>query len=192
MLILGSSSPRRREILSHYNIPFSVATPPFDERAFVHSGKLDTYAKRLAEEKGLSLAGEFEQTQVILTADTLVVYQGQVFPKPQNLSEALEMLLTLNGKTHQVLTGVAVLVNHQVISAVEETLVTFCPLKKEQIKRFHKTVNPTDRAGGYAIQGTGGLLIERIEGNYDNVVGLPMKTTSKLLKQVGIDLWDYV
>ena len=192
MLILGSSSPRRREILSHYNIPFSVATPPYDEKSFVFDGEPHVYVQKLAREKNLSIAGEFEDDDVLLTADTIVVKDGQIFCKPQTLEEAFEMLLDLSGKTHLVHSGICVKCGPQEYCDVETTEVTFCPLTEHQIRKFHSAVDPLDKAGAYAIQGSGGLLIEKIVGNYDNVMGLPMQCVSKLLSKVDIHLWDYV
>ncbi|MCB1108705.1 MAG: Maf family protein, partial [Chlamydiia bacterium] len=150
------------------------------------------YVQRLAEEKGASIAPEFDQSEIILTADTVVVKDGQIFSKPQNLEEAFSMLFELAGKTHVVHSGISVRRGPTVYSAVESTEVTFCPLTEAQIRKFHTAIDPTDKAGAYAIQGSGGLLIKKIHGNYDNVMGLPMQTVAKLLKNVGIDLWDYV
>lgn len=191
MLILGSSSPRRRAILSEYGIPFSVASPPFDERAFVHDGSPEELAIRLAEEKGAALAGECAG-EPILTADTLVVMDGKVYSKPDDLAHAMTMLMELCGRTHHVLTGVSVRMNDEVHSAVEQTRVTLTPLTSEQIERYHAAIHPLDKAGAYAIQGRGGIIVREIVGNFDNVMGLPMHTVFNLLHPLGIDLWDYV
>ena len=191
MLVLGSSSPRRRAILSEYGIPFSVANPPFDERAFVHDGSPEELAMRLAEEKGATLVGEFGN-EPILTADTLVVLNGKIYNKPDDRAHALSMLMDLCGQTHHVLSGVSVRLGDEVHSAVEQTRVTLCPMTSEQIERYHNAIDPLDKAGAYAIQGRGGIIVREIVGNFDNVMGLPMHTVFNLLHPLGIDLWDYV
>ena len=190
-LVLGSSSLRRREMLDMIGIPYTACTPPFDERAFVHEGTPEELVKKLAEEKCASLKGEFPD-EVILCADTLVVLEGQIYGKPDGETGAFEMLKTLSGKTHQVLSGVSVLKDGQMVSGLETTYVTLKNLTDEQIRIFHKAINPLDKAGAYAIQGLGALIVERIDGNYNNVVGLPMHICMDLLSQMGIDLWDFV
>ncbi|MCP5491783.1 MAG: septum formation protein Maf [Chlamydiales bacterium] len=190
-LILGSSSPRRREMLDMIGIAYTACTPPFDERAFVHSGDAYELAKLLAEEKCASLVGEFPN-EPILCADTLVVLDNEVYGKPDDASHAFEMLKKLSGRTHKVLTGVAIRQDAKVVSGVAQTDVTIKSLTDDQIRAFHKAINPLDKAGAYAAQGIGALILERIEGAYDNVVGLPMQLVMELLKQMEIDIWDYV
>ncbi len=190
-LILGSSSPRRREMLDMIGIPYTACTPPFDERAFVHSGDVYELAKLLAQEKCASLVGEFPN-EPILCADTLVILDGEVYGKPDNETQAFEMLKKLSGKTHKVLTGVAIRQDEKVVCGVAQTNVTIKALTDDQIKAFHKAINPLDKAGAYAAQGIGALILERIDGAYDNVVGLPMQLVMDLLKQMEIDIWDCV
>ncbi len=178
-------------MLDMVGIPYTACTPPFDEREFVHSGEPCELARLLAEEKCASLAGEFPDDP-ILCADTIVVHDGIVYGKPDDEKHAVQMLKTLAGQTHEVITGVAVRHGPQVFSDVEKTLVTIKPLSDEQIATFHKAINPLDKAGAYAAQGLGALILERIDGAYDNVVGLPMQLVMRLLKNLEIDLWHCV
>ncbi len=191
MLILGSSSPRRREILSYFGIPFTVGTPPFDERAFVHNGAPEELVKELSEQKSHSLKSEFPD-EPILCADTVVVFEGKVLNKPVDESEAHQMLKSLCGNTHQVISGVSVRLGDQIFTDVETADVTLVNLTDSQIETFQRAIGSLDKAGGYAIQGRGSLIVESIVGNFDCVMGLPMQTVYKLLKKVGIDLWDYL
>lgn len=188
-LILGSQSPRRREILHFFSIPFQQVSPPFDESKVPFQGDPSAFVTEIARCKAESLAGQYPDVP-ILTADTTVYLEGRVFLKPESMEEAREMLQKLQGKAHEVYTGVCVRLGNESWEGVERSRVEFVSLAEEQIWAYQRAISPLDKAGGYAIQGCGGLIVKRIEGCYYNILGLPLQTTCQLLAQVGINLWD--
>jgi septum formation protein len=187
-LILGSNSPRRREILSFFNIPFQQISPDFDEEAVPFHDNPKEYVLTLARGKADSLARSFPQ-DAILTADTIVYKKGKIYGKPKDAIEAFENLKELSGNWHSVFTGLALSFHGKDFMAAEETRVIFNPLTEDQIRVYHSIIPSGDKAGGYMIQGPGGLIVNRIEGCYYNVVGLPINSLCSLLKEAGIDLW---
>ncbi len=190
-LILGSQSPRRREILSFFGLPFRVIRPDVDEESVPFSGDPAAYAIEVARRKALHLKAQYPSS-TILTADTVVHRQGQLFMKPGTAEEAHAMLRALAGVEHQVFTGVVVAGPSGLKGEAEETRVHFCELTDGEIAKYAAAFHPFDKAGGYAIQQAGALIVKRIEGCYYNVMGLPLQTTRRLLKQVaGLDLWDF-
>lgn len=191
MLILGSTSPRRREILSFFSLSFRQESPDFDETTVPFLGEAQHYVQEIAKQKALSLQKRFPK-DVILTADTTVFYQGKIFSKPTDLSEAYLMAKELSGQEHQVFTGVCVATPNQLFLGGEESRVTFHELTDDQIVKYHRHILPLDKAGGYAIQQAGSLIVKRIEGCYYNIMGLPIHTVRELLLKAGIDLWDYL
>ncbi len=190
-LILGSSSPRRREILNFFSIPFQQVSPDFDETQIIFQGDPGAFAREVARRKALCLASRFPN-EVILTADTVVHRNKELFMKPETLEEAHGMLRELSGKEHQVFTGVCVSKGSELFVESEESSVTFHELTEAQIRTYHQFFFPLDKAGGYAIQKGGSLIVKRIEGCYYNIMGLPIHTVRRLLLKVGIDLWDYL
>lgn len=190
-IILGSASPRRREILSYFSLPFEQATSHFDEDSVPFTGDPAAYAQEIANQKALAL-GKLYPDDIILTADTVVSQGERVFGKPKDEEEAISFLTTLQGKEHSVFTAVAVLHNGVLHHDVEETRVFFNTLTLEQIKSYLRALHYADKAGGYAIQLAGSLIVKRIEGCYYNVMGLPINTVAKLIKKAGIDLWNYL
>jgi septum formation protein len=190
-LILGSNSPRRREILNFFSIPFTQESPDFDEAEVVFRGNPAEFAAEVARRKALCLAPRFPN-DVILTADTIVYRKGRLFLKPENMDEANAMLHELSGKEHQVFTGVCVIKKNSSFIESEETRVFFHELAEAQIRAYHEHFQPLDKAGGYAIQKGGSLIVKRIEGCYYNIMGLPIQTVRRLLLKAGIDLWDYL
>jgi len=190
-LILGSQSPRRREILNFFSIPFQQVSPEFDEAQVIFQGDPAAFASEVARRKALCLAERFPK-EVILTADTIVYRHKRLFMKPENLEQAHAMLRELSGKDHQVFTGVCVAFGSDSFSDVEETRVFFHELTEPQIHAYHNVFLPLDKAGGYAIQKGGSLIVKRIEGCYYNIMGLPIQTVRRLLLKAGIDLWDYL
>lgn len=188
-VILGSQSPRRREILQFFSIPFVVTSSDFDESKISFTGDVNRYVSEIAEKKGEALLGDFPD-DVIITADTVVLFEGKILLKPENADESKEVLNRLSGKTHTVVSGVAVRKGEKVFSGSEETLVTFNDLSEKQINTYLKAAHGLDKAGSYGIQEMGSLLVKRLEGNFYNVVGLPVNTLNTLLQNVGIDLWD--
>lgn len=190
-LILGSQSPRRQEILNYFSIPFEQIASHFDEEAHPYKGDPQAYALELACEKAKTLLQDHPDA-IILTADTVVALEKEIFGKPKDREEAFRILSLLQGKWHSVFTGVAVATSEGVEKGVEETKVLFNSLTSEQIDRYLEALHWADKAGGYAIQLAGSLTVARIEGCYYNVLGLPINTTAGLLKKAGIDLWEYL
>jgi septum formation protein len=190
MLILGSTSPRRKKILGFFNIPFEVAAPDFDELIPQFTGDPAAYAIEVAQGKALALKEKVDKP--ILTADTIVFREGKLYLKPTDLTDAKKMLGELQGKRHTVYTGVALYFNNQCFTAVETTDVIFHPLTESQIGLYHTKHSPFDKSGAYAIQDSGSMIVKRIEGCYYNIMGLPISTTRDLLSLIGIDVWHYL
>lgn len=190
-LILGSSSPRRHEILSFFSIPVRQVSPDFDESQVLFEGDPAAFAQEVAKRKAMCLA-ERHPDQPILTADTVVFQGGRLFLKPETMEEAQAMLSELSGKEHQVYTGVCVAKNKKLLTDGAVTSVEFHKLTQNQIQTYHRHFGPLDKAGAYAIQKGGSLIVKRIEGCYYNIMGLPLQPAYRLLLKVGIDLWDYL
>jgi septum formation protein len=175
-LVLASSSPRREEILDTLGIRFEVRSPEVDEA--LRPGETATAAaRRLAEEKARAVARAGE---LVLAADTVVVLGETLLGKPGDTSEAEAMLRRLSGRTHDVCTGLALVRDGRTESGVERTAVVFRPLAASEVREYVATGEPLDKAGAYGIQGMGGFLVDSVEGNIDNVVGLPMNTLERL------------
>lgn len=190
-LILGSQSPRRREIMGYFSLPFQCASPDFDEASLPFDGDPIAYVKALAIGKADSLVKDYPDHWV-LTADTIVYRDGKVYGKPQSLEDAFLCLKELAGHSHSVYTAVALAKGDERRAAVEESVVTFRSLTDQQIRNYHAALHCDDKAGAYAIQGAGGLIAERIEGCYYNVMGLPIQTVDRLLTDIGMSLWDHL
>ena len=190
-LILGSGSPRRREILNFFSVPFTQVSPDFDETQVLFHGDPAAFCCETAQRKALCLLEKYPK-HAILTADTIVYQNKRLYLKPETLEEARLMLAELSGKKHSVFTGVCVLKGGECHLEAEESTVWFHELTDHQIRLYHEQYNPLDKAGGYAIQRGGSVIVKRIEGCYYNVMGLPLATTRRLLALVGIDLWNYL
>lgn len=189
-IILGSQSPRRKEILSFFSLPFIQATPLFNEESVDYRRDPIKYVCSIAENKARTLQHLYPD-DIILTADTTVYRAGKIYNKPKNEQEAFNMLSELVGKWHSVFTGVAVLQGETLRTGWEETRVLFNAMTEDEIRQYHRKIHWADKAGGYAIQMAGGLIVKKIDGCYYNVMGLPINTIHSLLKQSGIELWDY-
>lgn len=190
-MILGSGSPRRKEILGFFSLPFRQIPSQFDELSISFTGDPIHYATTLAEKKAGQLAGDFP-SDIILTADTIVYFNHKVFNKPRDTEEALKFLKELSGQWHTVYTGVAVQKGEKIYSGFEATKILFHELSEKQMHSYLRFGNHLDKAGGYAIQNTGSLAIKQIDGCYYNAMGLPIHTVRSLLLNVDIDLWDYL
>jgi septum formation protein len=190
-LILASQSPRRKQILEQYRLPFEQCSHSFDERSIPWSGKSHDYVKELAREKALDVSSRFPDRTVI-GADTIVELDGELLTKPSDAEDAVKMISKLSGKKHNVVTGIAIFYNGQTFLDSDETRVHIQNLTETQIRNYLKLKEWHDKVGGYAIQGAGALLVERIEGCYYNVIGLPVICLARLLKKINIDLWDYL
>lgn len=191
-LVLASASPRRRKLLSQLGLDFVIIPSDIEEEEYTHlppATRVTALARAKAEAVARGLADA-----VVVGADTLVVCQGQVLGKPASRAEAEAMLSFLSGKTHEVYTGVAVISvpGKNCREAWERTEVRFRQLTEREIKAYVATGEPLDKAGAYGIQGLGALLVEGINGDFFNVVGLPLVKTAMLLEELGINIWgDY-
>ena len=191
MIILGSNSPRRKDLLNFFKLPFTQMGSPFDEASLPFSGDPLEYVQTLAKEKGLAIVKE-RPKEVILTADTIVVFEGDVYEKPVDQTQAAEFLETLSGNTHEVISALCTSFKGKQHVYYEKTYVTFKKLNSKQIKTYIESVHVLDKAGAYAVQDSGSIIIDKIEGCFYNVMGLPINALEKALKEVGIDLWNYL
>lgn len=178
-LILASASPRRRELLTMLGIPFEVRPSHIAEvRGDGEAPR--AYAERLAREKALSIPGA-----LVLGADTTVLLGDTLLEKPVDQGDALRMLRLLQGKTHQVISAVALVANSVPHQATDVTAVTFRQADDDFLRAYIATGEPMDKAGAYGIQGYGAALVERIEGDFFGVMGLPVRLVLQLLERVG-------
>jgi septum formation protein len=187
-LILASGSPRRRELLEAIGIELRVVPGRLDE-TLAGGLPLETALEDLAIRKARAVRPEVGAGAWILAADTAVVLEERVLGKPDGPSDALDMLRSLSGRTHRVVTAVALLGPDQVESFSVETAVSFRPLTEAHLRWYTSLHEPYDKAGGYAIQGKGAFFVESIRGSYTNVVGLPMAETVDLLDALGVTAW---
>jgi septum formation protein len=184
-LILVSNSPRRSNLLQSLGLRFRVVSPQYEESRREKSETPQEFCGRLSREKAFSVLPQFrakEERALLLAADTIVVVEEEVFGKPRTRAEAMEMLLALSGRTHIVCTGVTLLYGGRVLSSLEETSVRFRPLTARTIEAYLASDEWPDKAGAYAAQGMGALFIERLEGDYFNVVGLPLCRLGKMME----------
>jgi septum formation protein len=184
MLVLASASPRRQELLRNAGIRFEVQPAHIPEDPLPGEAA-KAYAERLAREKALAVARQ-RPHDVVLGADTVVVVDGQLLGKPSDAADAARMLLMLSGREHQVITGVCLVVNGQPSVASETTLVTVSEITDKEIADYVASGEPLDKAGAYAIQGIASRWIPCIEGDYSNVVGLPVALVWRMLQQAGV------
>jgi septum formation protein len=191
-IVLASSSPRRRRILECACVPFELDAGEVDESVDEELSPYDM-VKILSDRKAKAAAERVAEPAVIIGADTVVAIQGRILYKPENGDEAFRMLKRLQGRQHSVYTGVT-LINMDEggvldkVSIVDTTTVTIKPLTDSEISMYIQTGEPYGKAGAYAVQGIGSLLVERIEGDYNTVVGLPLVKISEALKGWGMDL----
>jgi septum formation protein len=181
MLVLASASPRRQELLRNAGILFEVQPAHIAENPLPGEAAQDC-AERLAREKALAVAHE-RPNDCVLGADTLVVVDGQLLGKPSSASDAVRMLRLLSGREHRVITGVCLAVRGQPSVSSETTLVTVSKIEDKDIADYVASGEPMDKAGAYAIQGIASRWIPRIEGDYSNVVGLPVALVFRMLRE---------
>ena len=186
-LILASASPRRAELMCQLGLRFDVQPADIDETEVDHETPYE-FVRRLAEEKAETVS--FSSEGVVLAADTVVVHQDRTMGKPVNPQRAREMLRALSGSWHQVYTGTA-LVTEITRSVVTRTNVKFKAISDREIERYIETGEPLDKAGAYGIQGVGSLFVERLEGSYSNVMGLPLFETEALFQESGTTVWAW-
>ena len=184
--ILASASPRRQELLTKIVDNFDVIVSNFDEDSVKFNGDVEDYVKTLAEGKGKDVASQAKKDSIIIAADTVVVIDGKILGKPKNADDAYNMLKLLSNKIHRVYSGIAVIntTNNIMKSEAVFTEVKFSELTHEEIINYINSKEPLDKAGAYGIQGLGALFVEKINGCYYNVVGLPLNRLNKIIKEV--------
>jgi septum formation protein len=180
VLVLASKSPRRQQILRDAGIPFVVRAAAVPEERRPGESAAD-YVRRLAREKAFAVT--IHTGEVVLGADTVVVIDGLVLEKPRDSADAIRMLALLSGREHEVITGICLRGDTHKIVDTATTRVRFVPLTPEEIEAYVASGEPMDKAGGYAIQGLASKFIDRIEGSYSNVVGLPVALVYRCLKK---------
>jgi septum formation protein len=185
-IILASASPRRQELLKQIKIHYQVQLAEIDESPKLNELPAD-YVLRLAIEKATACKAKFNPKLPILAADTSVIFNGKILGKPEDESNAKTMLRELSGNTHQVFTAIALL-GRELQSALCVTEVSFKVLSEAQIYAYWQSGEPIDKAGGYAIQGVASAFIERINGSFSGVMGLPLFETAQLLALEGIEV----
>jgi len=181
--ILGSNSPRRKEILKEVGLHFSIYPSNIDEN-FNKEIELEDIPVFLAEKKANALKNKLKENDILITADTIVIYKNELLSKPENSYQAKEMLEKLSGKSHKVITGVCLLSKNNKSIFSSKTIVTFNDLDKFEIEFYVNKYKPFDKAGSYGIQEWVGLIgVKKIEGSYTNVVGLPASMVYTELKK---------
>ena len=184
-IILASQSPRRQELLKNIGVKFEIIKSDFCENISGIDDKPEKIAQQLAYGKAKDVSDKLDEG-IILGADTIVVFDGEIYGKPKDEEDAVRMLNNLSGKTHQVITGVALIdkKNDKTVVGHETTSVTFNKLTQDEIKAYIKSGDYIGKAGGYGIQNKGAILINKIEGCYFNVVGLPINKVYQMLKEL--------
>jgi septum formation protein len=187
-IILASASPRRKELLEKIGLKFEVE--PSDYPEDMRSGlSPDELARVISLEKARAVARKHKNS-IVIAADTFIVFRGKIMGKPGTEAEARKMLMRLRGKPHSVITGFTILDvdDDKVLTKSVETVVHIKNLTPEEIEAYVKSGEPLDKAGAYAIQGLGSVIVERIEGDYFNVIGLPLSALAECLEEFGIHI----
>jgi septum formation protein len=187
VICLASMSPRRRELLAQIGVPHLVVAAHVDESLLAQESPAD-YVARLARLKAVTVRQRGQELPV-LAADTTVVLHGTVFGKPAHRAEGLAMLAALAGRTHQVLTAVALASARGIEVRVSASQVAFRAISPEEAQAYWDTGEPRDKAGGYAIQGYGAVFVAALSGSYSGVMGLPLFETAALLREAGVPCW---
>jgi len=178
-IVLASASPRRRQLLEMLRLPVLVVPANIPEQPLPREAPL-AYARRLAREKARTVPG-----RIVLAADTIVVLDGMILEKPADDADAVRMLSALQGRTHTVITAICLIADGREYQAHDQTAVTFRPCDAALLRDYAATGEPRDKAGAYGIQGWGAALIERIDGDFFGVMGLPVRLVLQLLEEAG-------
>ncbi len=189
-IVLASASPRRMQLLELVGIPFAARPSAVDEIHRPGERAVD-FARRAACDKAVTVAARGDGLPV-LGSDTVVEIDGEILGKPADLADAARMLRRLSGRTHHVHTGIALAIGPRCESLVDTTRVRFSQLAEETIDWYVTTGEPVDKAGAYAVQGCGGLLVESIEGSPHTVVGLPIHRLPEIFARCGLDFWGMI
>ncbi len=191
-IILASKSARRKEILEHLGLKITVRVSNADE-SVPGAPSPERYAEEVSLRKAEAVKPVCQSGDLIIASDTAVFCKGRILGKPKDAEDAFEMLSLLSGSTHTVTSGIAVIYNGKTALAHETTEVTFRKISEKEISEYIKTGEPFDKAGGYGIQDRAAVFTERINGDYLNVVGLPVYRLFSLLKsEFGIDFFDLI
>lgn len=183
-LVLASQSPRRMELLQSLGYPFTTC-PAVGEEVLLPEYTPHEMVQSLAQQKAKEVAEKYPDG-VVIGGDTLVLLDGTLLGKPKTTAEAEKMIMSLQGNTHSVLTGISIISKEKTVSFVEETRVTFRGLTPSQVTHYVARGESLDKAGGYGIQGAGAFLVERLEGDFYNVMGLPLCALGKKLGEFGL------
>lgn len=186
-LILASQSPRRKELLGLFHIPFTVRVADIDETMDPAKKPADEVA-RVSKAKAFAIPRQ--EGDVVIAADTIVVLDGQILGKPADYAQAETMLTALSGRDHQVMTGVTVLRGNRCRTCTEITDIHFRDLSQEEIRRYVATGDPMDKAGAYGIQGGAALFAEKLQGDYYNVMGLPVCRLFLMLQEIAPEIME--
>ncbi|GAA0177359.1 Maf-like protein [Clostridium sediminicola] len=189
-IILASASDRRKELLSRIIEDFDIIFSEFNEDSVDFKGDIGQYTIELAKGKALDVLEKAKDNSIIIGCDTIVAINNKLLGKPKDEDEALYMLRMLSGKTHQVYSGLAIINSStkEIYTDYACTDITFSELSDRDILRYIKSGDPMDKAGAYGIQGIAGVFVEKINGCYYSVVGLPINKLNKLLKGMGVNL----
>jgi len=182
-VILASSSPRRKEILSMLGFPFTVVPSNISEDLALGNNDFESYARQIASMKTQAVANE-EQDSIVIGADTIVVYNGKIYPKPESKEQARLFLKEFSGSTHSVITGVGLYMGGKVATFSVQTKVTFREFDNKLINAYVESGDPMDKAGGYGIQTAGALLVDKIDGDFYNVMGLPIAKLTEYMRNL--------
>ena len=185
-LILASQSPRRRELLGLTGLDFTVRVADIDETMDTGKVPFDEVA-RVSRLKALAVQREPED--VVIAADTIVVCGGEVLGKPRDEEDAFRILSLLSGRSHEVMTGMTVLRGDEIVTHTEVTKIHFRRLHPDEIRAYIATGEPMDKAGAYGIQGGAALFADQMEGDYYNVMGLPVCRLAMILRSLGLPIW---
>ena len=186
-LILASASPRRKELLEKFGVPFVIRVADIDETMDSGKSPFDEVS-RVSRLKALAVKKEYDD--ILVAADTIVVCEGRVLGKPRDEADAANMLHLLSGRDHQVMTGCTVLRGEKCVTFTEVTDIHFRELTDREIDRYVASKEPMDKAGSYGIQGGAALFCERIVGDYYNVMGLPVCRLGQVLKELAPEVFD--
>ena len=187
-IVLASGSPRRRELLSVVGVKDFEVCPAEGEEKTEAGLAPSEIVKSLSAAKAREVAAKYGDDAVVIAADTIVWADGRVLGKPHDKAEAFSMLKALSGKTHEVYTGITLIRGDELLSQAERTSVEFRELDDAEINAYIATGEPVDKAGAYGIQGKASLMVSKINGDYFNVVGLPLCRLGQMLKTIGVRL----
>lgn len=182
-LVLASKSPRRKELLGMLDVPFEIKVRDGIDESYPSDMPAVEVAEFLSRQKGKAYAEDIKENEMVITADTIVILDGKIFGKPKDDKDAVDMLMTLQGRTHTVASGVCVATKDKIVSFTTTTDVTFGPLTREEAQWYVDKYRPLDKAGAYGIQEwIGCAAVARIDGSFYNVMGLPVHQLYNILK----------